>query len=119
MTRAPTVALCISLALCSAGCGTTKPHGKSHGVGADSGKQPPVPQQSHRLVGVIVAVNETRGFVLIDTQASFPAPVGTALKSFANGAESGVLTVSPQAKPPFMIADIVSGTPQKGDQVFE
>jgi hypothetical protein len=73
----------------------------------------------HRLVGPIVMVDSGQHFVLIDTDTSAPAEDGTALKSFSNGTETGVLTVSPERRPPFMIADIVSGAPQKGDQVFE
>jgi hypothetical protein len=103
------VAVC--LAWCAgAGCATTKPKK------ADSKAKT---QQEHRVVGTIVVVNEEQRFVLIDTQAAVPPEVGTALKSFSNGAETGVLAVSPERKPPFMIADIVSGTPRKGDQVFE
>jgi hypothetical protein len=93
-----------------AGCATKKP--KKDAANAKT-------QPQHRLVGTIVAVNEEGKFVLIDTESSYAADVGTALKSFTDGTESGVLTVSPERKPPFMIADIVSGTPQKGDQVFE
>ena len=66
-----------------------------------------------------MAVNQQEGFVLIDTESTLTEEVGTALKSFSGGAESGVLAVSKERHPPFMIADIVSGTPQKGDQVFD
>lgn len=79
----------------------------------------PQPVQ-HVLIGTIAAVNEADGFVLIDTGSSFGIPMkGQALKSFSDGRESGVLTVSPEHKPPFLIADIVTGTPQKGDQVYQ
>lgn len=106
MKRLFRIAACASLCLW-AGC-----------AGPPKKKAANIPP-SHRLVGTIMVVNEEQHFVLIDTESSFPAAVGTALKSFSNGAETGVLTVSPEVKPPFMIADIVSGTPQKGDQVFE
>jgi hypothetical protein len=92
-----------------AGCATPKPKKK------DDSKTPP----PHQLVGTIVSVNEDEKFVLIDTESSFTSNVGTALKSFSHGSETGVLTVSNEHRPPFMIADIVSGTPQKGDQVFQ
>jgi hypothetical protein len=98
----------ICLCLCAgAACASRKP--KPQGP----------PQPTHRLVGTIVMVNEEQKFVLIDTDTAEASEDGTALKSFSNGAETGVLTVSPEHRPPFMIADIVSGTPQKGDQVFE
>ena len=74
----------------------------------------------HPLIGTIVLVNDRLGFVMIDTGNAYGIPMkGQALKSFTNGQESGVLTVSPEHKPPFLIADIVKGTPQKGDLVFE
>src|SRR5579862_3591685 len=90
------------------------------GCASHSKKHPPQDQKpGHRLVGTIVSVNKEQRFVLIDTQSSYPAPAGEALKFFSNGGETGVLAVSPEVRPPFMIADIVSGSPQKGDQVFE
>lgn len=93
-----------------------KPSAKA--IAAQEERQKNQPRQP-RLVGTIVSVNLDRHFVLIDTGSSYPAPVGTALKSLSDGSETGVLAVSPEVKPPFMIADIVSGNPQKGDQVFE
>ena len=84
-------------------------------------KEPDKPKKiSHRMVGTIVSVNEASRFVLIDT-GIYPITSGggEALKSFSGDKETGVLTMSPERKPPFIIADIVSGSPQKGDQVFE
>ena len=107
MKRLFQITALLCLCIC-AGCATKKPK-------KDDAKKPAV----HRLVGTIVVVNEEERFVLIDTESSSSSDVGTALKSFSNGAETGVLTVSPEHRPPFMIADIVSGTPHKGDQVFE
>ena len=73
----------------------------------------------HRVVGTIVLVNEANRFVLIDGGMHAPATAGAALKSFAGNQETGVLTLSPERKPPFLIADIVKGSPKKGDQVVE
>jgi hypothetical protein len=64
-------------------------------------------------------VNEADQFVLIDT-ATAPAPeAGTALKTFTGEVESGVVTVGSVSRRPFVVADIVSGAPRKGDAVFE
>ncbi len=104
------VACLVCLSVCA--CAGHASHSKKKAVEANQ-------KAGHRLVGTIVAVNQEQRFVLIDTGSSYPAEVGEALKSFSNGAETGVLSVSPEVKPPFMIADIVSGSPQKGDQVFE
>ena len=81
--------------------------------------EPAKKEASHRLVGTIVAVNETGRFVLIDAGSYEPAASGSALKSFSGGKETGVLAVSTERKPPFVIADIVGGSPQKGDEVRE
>ena len=110
--------LCVAC-LC-AGCTTRNPNRKPSAK-AVAAQEEELKKESkqHRLVGTIVLVNLDQHFVLIDTGSSYPAAAGTALKSFADGSETGVLAVSPEVKAPFMIADIVSGTPHKGDQVFE
>lgn len=79
----------------------------------------PAPADPHRRVGTITLVNEEARFVLIDGGVLPPASAGAALKCFSNGTETGVLTVSPERKPPFIIADIVKGAPHRGDEVFE
>ena len=113
MKRLFHIAICLCLCL-AAGCASKPQKSKK-----DANPQKTASAPVHRLVGTIVMVNTEQNFVLIDTDTSAPAEDGTALKSFSNGTETGVLTVSPQHRPPFMIADIVSGSPQKGDQVFE
>lgn len=70
------------------------------------------------LIGTVASVNEDYHFVLIDTY--YNPRSGTALKALSpDGTETGVLTVSPEKRPPFIIANIVHGSPQRGDQVFE
>ena len=113
--------IAVGLCLCT-GCASNaaKSRKKKQQLSGDPSSPAQSQQQAqHRLVGTIVSVNEEQHFVLIDTESSYAAPVGAALKSFTDGNETAVLTVSPEAKPPFMIADIVSGAPQKGDQVFQ
>jgi hypothetical protein len=70
-------------------------------------------------IGTITLVNEEEQFVLIDNGNSPTPPTGTALKSFTGTAESGVLSVGSVRRTPFVIADIVKGTPRKGDVVFQ
>jgi hypothetical protein len=82
-------------------------------------RQKKVSAPLHRQVGVIALVNDAERFVLIDTGMTIAPQPGRALKTFTNGLESGVLTVSPERKAPFVTADIVQGAPQKGDTVFE
>ena len=66
-------------------------------------------------VGNICLVNEESGFVLIDAVQT-PAS-GTQLQAFSGAEqETALLKVSPERKPPFIIADIVRGTPHAGDR---
>ena len=75
----------------------------------------PAPQR----IGTITLVNRSEKFVLIDTGLA-PAPsVGTALKSFTGETASGVVTVGNVNRRPFVVADIVQGSPTRGDAVFQ
>ena len=82
---------------------------------------PPAPAkvQEPRLIGSVALVNEKLLFVLIDIQTIEYPGVGIALKTFKGGVETSILSVSPERNHPFIIADIVKGTPQKGDLVYE
>jgi hypothetical protein len=72
-----------------------------------------------QFVGAVVLVSEEPSFVLIDN-GSLPAPAaGTVLAINYQGSAPVILKVTPIRKPPFVVADIVKGTPKKGDQVFE
>lgn len=71
------------------------------------------------LVGTITLVNEEGRYVLIDSGMS-PSPLaGAVLKSRRAETESGELKAGAIRKRPFAIADVVKGTPQVGDQVFQ
>jgi hypothetical protein len=72
-----------------------------------------------RLIGVVKLVNIDGGFVLIDSGTN-PAPNSEgALKCKTGGVESAELRVSEIRRHPFVIADIVKGTPVKGDLVYQ
>ena len=69
-----------------------------------------------KLIGSITLVNEDLRFVLIDS--ALAPEQGAKLKALsADLTETAVLRTSPEKKPPFIIADIVSGTPHAGDRV--
>ena len=70
-------------------------------------------------VGTITLVNEDARFVLIDAGHSAVPPAGTALKTMSGETESGVVMVGDVRKRPFAVADIVRGSPRKGDRVFQ
>ena len=70
-------------------------------------------------VGTITLVNNDEHFVLIDTGMAATPAIGTALKSFTGETVSGVVAVGNVNRRPFVVADIVQGTPKKGDGVFQ
>ncbi|MEI9895359.1 MAG: hypothetical protein WDN28_16090 [Chthoniobacter sp.] len=85
------------------------------------GKKPPRAEAKvPRLVGTVTLVSDEPTFVLIDN-GSLPAPMaGTVLTINAvPGGAPVELKVTAIRKPPFVVADIVKGTPKKGDQVFQ
>lgn len=70
-------------------------------------------------VGVVTLVNEADRFVLIDSGA-LPSPAdGARLQSYRGSVASGKLKASEVRRRPFVVADIVEGAPQPGDEVFE
>jgi len=73
-----------------------------------------------RLVGTVTLVSEEPTFVLIDNGSLPPPAAGTVLTiNAAPGGTPVELKVTAIRKPPFVVADIVKGTPKKGDQVFQ
>ena len=70
-------------------------------------------------IGTILLVNAEAGFVLIETRGGPQPDAGMALKCIRDGADSGVLIVSGERQGTHVIADITTGTPRKGDQVFQ
>ncbi len=78
---------------------------------------PPAAVTGPQRVGRVALVNEDLGFVLVDVGSLYTPQAGLALKSFRDGIETGVLAVSPEKERPFIVADIVKGTPEVGDDV--
>lgn len=72
-----------------------------------------------RLVGVVRMVNKEDKFVLIDAFASQAAAPGDQLVCIMNQQETANLRMSNMKNPPFLIADIVNGTPSPGDKVYK
>jgi len=71
------------------------------------------------LVGTVKLVDEEGHFVLIDSGMS-PGPLpGAVLKSRGVSGESGELKAGAIRRRPFAIADVIKGSPQVGDQVFQ
>ncbi|MEO6741042.1 MAG: hypothetical protein ABIP20_12370 [Chthoniobacteraceae bacterium] len=72
-----------------------------------------------KQIGTILLVNAVSGFVLIETHGWAQPDAGMALKCIRDGADSGILIVSGERQGSHVIADITTGTPRKGDQVFQ
>ena len=86
-------------------------------TGCATGRRPQPRLLPTRLIGTITLVNEENRFVLID--ANETAEPGLPLQAVTPGGEPAArLKVSPEKKAPFLIADIVSGTPHRGDQAI-
>jgi hypothetical protein len=110
------LALAVALAGATGGCASLK---KMHLPWRHPKKPKPAEPAKPQMVGTITLVNEDAHFVLIDVGNSSVPRGGTALKAMSAGVETGVVAVSEVRKRPFAVADIVSGTPKRGDQVFQ
>lgn len=82
-------------------------------------KKGPPKAEPAQLIGTVKMVNLDDKFVLIDALVYTPGAPGDSLICISNQRETAGLHVSPLRKPPFLIADIVSGTPSVGDRVYK
>lgn len=85
----------------------------------------PVPNTPEQRLGTVRVVGAHGSFVLIETpSASLTAavPVGYLLHCRPVGVSSGMssadLRVSPERRQPFVVADVISGTPSIGDVAY-
>jgi hypothetical protein len=70
-------------------------------------------------LGIVTLVNEAERFVLIDSGAQ-PTPLeGVRLRSYSGPQVSGELRTSAVRRRPFVVADIIEGTPRTGDEIYE
>ena len=79
---------------------------------------PPIAEPP-RLIGTIKMVNKEDKFVLIDAVSYGGAQPGDVLVCIVNQRESANLRASTLRNPPFLIADIASGSPSPGDKVYK
>jgi len=82
-------------------------------------KTPPPQAEAPRLIGTIKMVNKEDRFVLIDAISPGAAQPGDSLVCIVNQRESAYLRANALRNPPFLIADIASGTPSPGDKVYK
>ena len=82
-------------------------------------KAKPPQAQVPRLIGVVKTVNSEDRFVLIDATTFQGAEAGDLLVCIRDQKETANLRMSTLKNPPFLIADIASGTPSPGDRVLK
>jgi hypothetical protein len=113
--RLASIGLCFALVLGTPGCALATNVFRSRKKKDDTRvERATVPER----VGEIVLLNEDAKFVLVDLDNRNAPDVGTALKVMRHGVEVGVLALGDVRKRPFIVADIVRGSPQKGDVVY-
>lgn len=99
----------IACVLLSSGCSTLFHHPK---------KKKTVKPEQHQMIGDVAMVNSANAFVLVNIGTLFqPPPPGMALKCFREQKPVAILTVSHERNPPFIVANIIQGTPKQGDEV--
>jgi len=71
-------------------------------------------------IGDVAVINFSSKFVLIDTSSGISPAVRDMELTVRNleGIETARLKVTPEGKRPFIAADIVSGTPSRGERVY-
>lgn len=81
-------------------------------------KSPPAPIASAvEWAGEIRMVNVAENFVLVESRNAATAVPGEKYTAIRDGRETGILRMTPLRNPPFLIADIVSGSPSPGDKI--
>lgn len=105
--------------LCSCAGQAAKRKAANHTGAADSNASADAgqaPRWQTRL-GRVVLVNRSLEFVLIDAGTSPVPEPGSRLRAYASEEPSADLAVSVHQQRPYLIADIVSGSPKVGDMV--
>jgi hypothetical protein len=72
-----------------------------------------------RLIGHVAMVNTLGNFVLLECNALSAPSAGTAVKCLRYGAETAILNVGAERRSAMVVADIVRGTPARGDEVYQ
>ena len=81
-------------------------------------KQRPPSALPPQWVGVIRMVNSAENFVLLESNAISSAIPGETYLAVGKGVETATLKMTSLKNPPFLIADIVSGSPSPGDKIY-
>ena len=69
-------------------------------------------------IGVIRMVNSAENFVLVESSAVSSAIPGETYLAVGKGRETASLKMTSLKNPPFLIADILSGSPSPGNKIY-
>ena len=69
-------------------------------------------------IGVIRMVNSAENFVLVESSAISLAIPGETYLAVGKGVETASLKMTSLKNPPFLIADILSGSPSTGNKIY-
>jgi hypothetical protein len=108
----PLLTLCAMLSL-TTGCGVVNRVFKS----GSKPKQPGDEAKQEVFIGVVDMVNPEQHFVLVRTIVNMKIKSGSTLEARSPEGEKTTLSVTPEHKVNFISADIMSGTPRRGDAV--
>jgi hypothetical protein len=111
------VSCAVLLSGCSSFPGERAPKAKL--VGFKHTKNPPGSKHEPKLIGNVAMVNMDGKFVLIACGAWSAPEVGTALKCMRGGVETAVLAAGNERRGIHVAADIASGLPARGDEVYQ
>jgi len=83
-------------------------------------KSGPKPPRASALTSVasVYSVNPAGNFAILESMAAASMLPGTRLAVIQDGVVMSILRVTPDRRPPFLIADIVSGEPQRGEALY-
>jgi len=86
---------------------------------AQKEKNRPPAARALQHIGDITLVATEGAFVLIDNQSRPSPAIGAMVHARSPDGRAAELRVTEMRKRPFVVADVVSGTPAKGDRVFQ
>ncbi len=108
--------VCAVMVGCASGKSAKRPAKRDAEPLADQ-KATPAGGAWRQSIGKVILVNERMGFVLVDIGTA-PAPAaGTPLQSYLQSEPTANMSVSVYQRRPYLIADVVGGTPRVGDSV--
>ena len=81
-------------------------------------KRKPPTAMPPQWTGVIRMVNSAENFVLVESGAITSAIPGETYLAVGKGVETASLKMTSLKNPPFLIADIISGSPSPGDKIY-